>query len=155
MPGLPFLLRRIRDDRQTQLLLTRYVAIGAFVFCVDIGTFQAFLRAGLILPAATSASFGIAIATHFTLNRFLNFRNFERTIVQQFGTYLVVAGLALLIQNGAVLGGVHLLGLPPLVAKIIGIAINVPLGFFGHRYLTFGRGILGTLRRDATMDSSR
>ena len=147
----------MRNDRRTQLLLIRYVAIGGFVFCVDVATFQALLRAGWILPAATSLSFTLAIATHFTLNRFLNFRNFERTIVQQLGTYLIVAAVALLIQNGAVLSGVYLLGWPPLLAKIAGIAINVPLGFLGHRYLTFGHGIAGTLRRRRTSvpDSSR
>jgi putative flippase GtrA len=144
-------------DRRTQLLLARYICIGAFVFCVDVGTFQVFVRAGLILPAATSLSFGIATATHFTLNRFLNFRNFERTIAQQLGTYLIVAGVALLIQNAAVLGGVHFLGLPPVVAKIMGIALNLPIGFLGHRHLTFGRGIAATIRswREATPGSFR
>lgn len=138
------------NDRRTQLLLIRYVAIGGFVFCVDVATFQALLRAGLILPAATSLSFLLAMATHFTLNRFLNFRNFERTIVQQLGTYLIVAAVALLIQNGAVLSGVYFLGWPPLLAKIAGIAINLPFSFLGHRYLTFGHGIVGTLRRRRT-----
>ena len=141
---------RLGNDRRTQLLLIRYVAIGGFVFCVDVATFQALLRAGLILPAATSLSFLLAMATHFTLNRFLNFRNFERTIVQQLGTYLIVAAVALLIQNGAVLSGVYLLGWPPLLAKIAGIAINLPFSFLGHRYLTFGHGIVGTLRRRRT-----
>ena len=156
MSTLPAFLSRLRDHRTTQLLLARYVAIGAFVFCVDVGTFQAFFRAGLILPVATSLSFGIAISAHFTLNRFLNFRNFERTITQQFGTYVIVAGVALLIQNAAVLGGVHYLGLPPVLAKVFGIALNFPIGFFGHRYLTFGRGIAATIRswRGITSGSS-
>jgi putative flippase GtrA len=140
-------LRRLRDDRRTQSLFARYLAIGGFVFCIDVGSFQTLVKAGLFLPAATSLSFLLAVSTHFTLNRFFNFRNFDRTIVQQAGTYVVVAGLALLIQNAAVLSGVHLFGLSPIVAKIVGIAINVPIGFFGHRYLTFGRGIVATLQR--------
>lgn len=128
-------------------MLARYLAIGAFVFCVDVGSFQAFVRAGLFLPVATTTSFLLATVTHFTLNRFLNFRNFERSIIQQARTYVVVAGVALLIQNAAVLTGVYVFHLLPLLSKIIGIAINIPIGFLGHRYLTFGDGIAGTLRR--------
>ncbi len=147
MGHLLALLRRLRDDRRTQLLFIRYVAIGGFVFCIDVGTFALFARAGFWLPVATSTSYLIAICSHFTLNRFFNFRNFERTILQQAGTYVVVAAFALLIQNAAVLVGVHLFGLPPLLAKVAGIAVNVPLGFLGHRYLTFGAGIAATVRR--------
>ena len=40
-----------------------------------------------------------------------------------------------------------LLGLPPLGGKLLAIAFNLPLGFFGHRHLTFGRGILSTHSR--------
>ena len=142
---------------QTQVLFARYLAIGAFVFCVDAGSFQVFVRAGLLLPIATSTSFLLATVTHFTLNRFLNFRNFERTVAQQARTYVIVAAVALLIQNAAVLIGVYTFHLVPLFAKIIGIAINVPIGFLGHRYLTFGDGIIGTLRRyrSASSESGR
>ena len=37
-------------------------------------------------------------------------------------------------------------GAPPLLGKFVSIAFNVPIGFFGHRYLTFGRGISATLK---------
>ncbi len=147
-------LRRLSDDRQTQLLFARYLLIGGFVFCLDIGSFQVFLKSGAFrafgpysLAVVTAASYLLAVATHFTLNRFLNFRNFERTIVQQARTYVVVAALCGAIQLAVVEGGVHILGLPPLVAKILAVAINVPIGFLGHRYLTFGHGIAGAIRR--------
>lgn len=134
-------------DRRTRALFLRYVTIGGFVFCIDVGSFALFVRAGFLLPIATSLSFLLAVTAHFTLNRVWNFRNFERTIVQQARTYVVVGAFALLVQNAAVLAGVRLFGLPAVVAKVIGIAINVPLGFLGHRYLTFGAGITATLRR--------
>jgi putative flippase GtrA len=35
------------------------------------------------------------------------------------------------------------LHLNPLVAKLIAVAINFPLGFIGHRTLTFGSGLDG------------
>lgn len=132
---------------KTGWLLARYLAIGGFVFAIEIASFQAFVHAGFLLPVATSLSFLLAVSAHFTLNRFFNFRNFERTIVQQAGTYAVVAAFALFVQNAIVQVGVHVLTLSPLAAKVAGIAVNVPLGFLGHRYLTFGRGIGAALRR--------
>jgi len=39
-----------------------------------------------------------------------------------------------------------MLGMTPLVGKLIAVAVNIPLGFLGHRYLTFGTGIKGALR---------
>jgi putative flippase GtrA len=141
------LLGRLRDDRHTQRLLTRYLLIGGFVFCLDVGSFQALLKAALFRPLATTASFLIAISAHFTLNRFFNFRRFERSALAQARTYSVVAGVSLLLSIVIVEAGVRLLGLPPIVAKIIAVAVNVPVGFLGHRYLTFGAGIGVAVRR--------
>ncbi|HTA38150.1 MAG TPA: hypothetical protein VK760_03700, partial [Candidatus Acidoferrales bacterium] len=42
--------------------------------------------------------------------------------------------------------GAVLLGVPPLGGKLLAIAFNLPLGFFGHRHLTFGRGIASAVR---------
>jgi putative flippase GtrA len=147
MQSLSTLLARLCNDRQTQLLLARYLLIGGFVFCLDVGSFQALVRAGLFRPLATTLSFLLAVSTHFTLNRFVNFRRFERSVLDQARTYAVVAGVSLLLQIAIVEAGVRLLGLPPIVAKIIAVAINIPIGFLGHRYLTFGEGIAVAVRR--------
>ena len=97
--------------------------------------------------SATALSYLLAVATHFTLNRFLNFRNFERSMLQQVRTYIVIAAACLGIQEAVVIGCVQLAHLPPLLAKVAGVLINIPIGFFGHRYLTFGGGIAGAIRR--------
>jgi putative flippase GtrA len=141
------LVRRLWDDKQTQSLLARYLAIGGFVFCLDVGSFWLFLRADLYRPLATVLSYCIAVSVHFTLNRLFNFRNFDRTIVQQAGTYLVIVVLLAFLTVGVVEFGVRTFGLNPVVAKIVAIALNVPAGFLGHRYLTFGAGIGATFRR--------
>ena len=154
MPALTELFGRLRNDRRTQLLFGRYLLIGGFVFCLDIGSFQALIKAGTFRPLATTLSYLLAIATHFTLNRFLNFRRFERSVVQQGGTYLVIAGFSLLLSIAIVEAGVRLLGLPSLAAKIIAVAVNVPVGFLGHRYLTFGAGIGVVVRRLWTRGTS-
>lgn len=147
MPALTELLSRLRNDRRTQLLFSRYILIGGFVFCLDIGSFLTLIKAGTFRPLATTLSYLLAIAAHFTLNRFLNFRRFERSVMQQAGTYLIIVGFSLTLSIAIIETGVRLLGLPPLAAKLIAVAVNFPVGFLGHRYLTFGTGIGVAVRR--------
>jgi putative flippase GtrA len=141
------LLQRLREDQGARVQFLRYVAIGGFVFLIDVGSFKLLFARGVILSIATVLSYLLAVATHFTLNRVYNFRNFERSVLQQARTYAVVAGFCLVVQLGVVEAGVRLLHLDPTLAKAAGVVVNIPLGFLGHRYLTFGHGIGATIRR--------
>jgi putative flippase GtrA len=125
----------------------RYVAIGATVFCVDVGSFQVFVRMHALLPVAATAAYVLAMATQFSLNKYFNFRVFSRSALSQMRTYLAICGLQLILTVGVVEIGVHGFGLSPLLSKITAIAVNLPLGFFAHRHLTFGRGIRAFLER--------
>jgi putative flippase GtrA len=154
---LPSLLLRLWRDKQSQALMARYLVIGGLVFCLDVGSFKLLLLAFhyrpstsgslLALAVATVCSYCIAVSAHFTLNRAFNFRSFDRTFVQQARTYLVIVFLSALLTVGIVQFGVRMFGVDPVLAKIFAIALNVPVGFFGHRYLTFGAGIGATYRR--------
>jgi hypothetical protein len=48
-----------------------------------------------------------------------------------------------------------MIGLAPIYAKMLGILVALPLGYFGHRYLTFGPGIDATIRRRFRPNSNR
>jgi putative flippase GtrA len=151
--------QRFYADTSWPFQLARYASIGGFVTCIDVGTFVLFLRAGWPLFAVITASLGLAFATHFLLNKYVNFRAHDRPAHHQAATYAVVAGTTWLTTTAIVKGAVAL-GAPPLLGKFVAIAFNVPIGFFGHRYLTFGRGINATLkealrRRRATIDKAR
>jgi putative flippase GtrA len=139
-------LNRLRADRRTQLLLARYLAIGGFVFCINYAVLRGLLHAHAETRLAAGLAFVASLLVHFTLNRFLNFRNFQRTIVQQAGTYAAVAAICGLVQITVVPLGLRL-GLSQLFALALAVGLNVPIGFLGHRYLTFGHGIAGTIRR--------
>jgi putative flippase GtrA len=139
-------LRRLRDDRRTQLLLLRYLAIGGFVFCLNYAALRALLHAHMSAWLASGVAFLVSLVAHFTLNRFLNFRNFQRTVVQQAGTYSAVAALCGVVQITVVPLALKF-GLSQLFALAIAVGLNVPIGFLGHRYLTFGHGIAGTIKR--------
>ncbi len=96
---------------------------------------------------ATTISYGLAVTAHFTLNKFLNFRNFERSTLSQFRTYGVVVVFLWIISMLLIEVGVRAFGLLPMQAKILAIAVNIPTGYVANRYLTFGGGIRGTWRR--------
>ena len=129
----------------------RYVCIGGVVFFIDLGMFQLLLLSRVYRPLATTIAYTLAVGSHFTLNKFLNFRNCERSTARQLRTYLVVVVLCWMVTLLVIETGVRGLGLTPLSAKLAAVAINIPTGFLGHRYLTFGSGIRATLRRLSTI----
>lgn len=139
------LARRLYGDRGWQYQLVRYVSIGGFVACIDVGSFALLLRAGWPVLVAATGSYGLGVATHFTLNKYANFRAHERPVAHQAVTYAVVA-FACWLTTLAFIKIALVLGAAPLLAKIIALVANVPIGFWAHRHLTFGHGILAALR---------
>jgi putative flippase GtrA len=125
----------------------RYLLIGGIVFVVDVGAFQLFLLTHLYVPLATTLSYGLAVVAHFTLNKFFNFKNFERSTLRQFRTYLLVVAVCWLITMLVIQIGINQLGLTPLQAKLIAVIVNIPIGFICHKYLTFGTGVRTKLRQ--------
>lgn len=123
-----------------------YGLIGGIVFLIDVGLFRVLVSAHARLSAAVSISFCAGVVAHFTLNRFWNFRNFDRTMYSQLRTYTVIVVVQYVVQVATVEAGVTWGHLSPLAAKLLSIAINFPIGFLGHRYLTFGHGITKTIR---------
>lgn len=145
MTRLHAFAQKFYSDTSWPFQLGRYATIGTFVTCIDLGSFALFLRARWPLMAVITASWALSVVTHFSLNKYANFRAHDRPAHHQAGTYAVVVGTVWLTTTAIVKGAVAL-GVPPLIGKVIAIACNVPIGFFGHRHLTFGRGIAGTVR---------
>ncbi len=139
------LASRFYEERTWPFQLARYVTIGGFVFCVDVGSFALLLRLHWWLPLVTTVAFSLGVSAHFALNKYVNFRAHDRPLHSQAVTYGIVV-LICWISTLAIVGIAVSLGAPPLVGKVIAVVLNVPLGFLGHRYLSFGRGIAETLR---------
>jgi len=137
---------RLAHSRAAVAQFARYLIIGSTVFCIDVGSFQILIRLRVLLVAAVTISYVVGITTHFALNRYWNFRVFERSIGRQARTYIVIALAQLPIAIAIVEAGVHLAKLSPLEAKVLAVALNVPLSFLAHKYLTFGAGIRGTFK---------
>src|SRR5215469_10946393 len=129
MARLQEFAQRMYADTSWPFQLARYASIGGFVTCIDVGSFVLFLRAGWPLLAVITASWGLALATHFSLNKYVNFRAHDRPAHHQAATYAIVAGMTWITTTAIVKGAVAL-GAPPLLGKFVAIAFNIPIGFF-------------------------
>jgi len=118
-----------------------YVMIGVLTQIVDLAIFS--LLAWHRVPVELASTFSISLATilHFTLNKYANFRNYDRHVGAQLRTYLALAAISLCLQISMVSFFTRFLHLSPLIAKIITNGSNFPLNYLAHRYLTFGAGI--------------
>jgi putative flippase GtrA len=104
---------------------------------------------------AASVAYVLGVSTHFTLNRYLNFRNFERAIHAQARTFTVIVLLSWALTIGIIMLGTHL-GCGAIVAKVIAVIVNLPAGYIAHRYLTFGKGMRAAIRaRSAARATAR
>lgn len=127
----------------------RYIVIGGFVFFIDFGSYAAILNNDVTYWKAAAISQTVAFITHFLLNKHLNFRNHDRPAGQQFGTYLVVALFCLAVSIAVVQWWIWLFGASKTnayIAKCVAVAVNIPIGFIGHKKLTFGSGLRGLVR---------
>ena len=133
--------------RGNRAYLIRYLAIGGLTAGVDLATFQLLLVHGTYLPVATTISFILAVGVHFTLNRIWTFKNYERPIVHQVGTYICVLAVSLIITQVVIEILVVGFNVAPILAKGVAIVLQTPVSFFGHRYMTFQAGALAAFRK--------
>jgi acetyltransferase-like isoleucine patch superfamily enzyme/putative flippase GtrA len=128
-----------------------YVCIGFTGVTVYFGLLWIFLRANLPALTATAASFLIGASLQFLLNRYLNFRAFDRTITRQASTGLAVITLNFLLTLAIVAFAVHALHMSAFLANIATIPVTLPVAYLATRYMTFGPGIRARLHQsDAT-----
>jgi putative flippase GtrA len=129
----------------------RYYSVGAFAVVVDVSLYQVLMQAHAAPPVAAAISGPVAAALHFALNRTWSFSAFHRPAAAQIPAYLFVYAWVWSITVLVVSYTTYDLHLAPLAAKAAAIGITLPIGFIGHKYLTYGTG----LREAARMLSSR
>lgn len=133
-------------DRTSQTLFATYLAIGGGTFVVYLTVFSILQSHGIPLPVASSIAYFTTPPVHFILNRYFNFRRFDRSLHDQARTYLVVIAVQWLVTL-AIVDVLSAHGVHPTIAAILAVAVNVPCGFLANRYLTFGVGIVPRLLR--------
>jgi putative flippase GtrA len=133
-------------DPRTRRQLTFYAAIGVLAVTIDLGTFRGLMSVDCIPEIAVIVSGVASMLVHFFLNKYVNFRNHDRTMRDQLGTYCAVVSVWWVVTLTVVAVMTRMFLTPPMLAKLIAVALNFPLGFFAQRHLTFGPGIAATLR---------
>ena len=120
--------------------MLRYACVGACVVAIDLATFQLFITLRVWLPLTTTIAFALATWTHFILNKTWTFRVRGKAHAYQIGAYLTVLGASFLVTQAVVLFSVYVLKMIPILAKIAALFAQLPVSFFGHRYITFRKG---------------
>lgn len=121
----------------------RYLLVGSATFVIEYIVFYVlyvFLHWNLLL--ANSLSFGIGLATSFSLNRAWAFKQheFQRSVHHQAALYVTLAFTNLLINNGIV-AFLNTIGLDPRIGKIAAIATIALWNFLIFRTIIFkGKG---------------
>lgn len=124
----------------------KYYTVGAAAVVIDVGLFQALVVARVPPTVAAGTSYALAAAMHFLVNRYWTFRATHRLITLQARTYLVIVGTAWVITVVTVGALTSIWHIAPFFAKLVSLAITLPLGFFGHKYLTYAGGIRAAFR---------
>ncbi len=139
------MLNKLINDPIVRRQFAIYLVIGGIVLCIDLATLRLCLARGVILVVATTIAYFTGTASHFLLNRYVNFRRFERAIHDQARTFVAIVFFQWLVTLAVVALLVHY-GSPPLPARLVAVAVNLPAGFLANRYLTFGVGILPRMK---------
>jgi putative flippase GtrA len=125
-------------SRETLRTFLMYVFIGIFGVLLYMALLWCFLRAGVPPIPAFTLSYVIAVSVTFVLNRYLNFKSFERAIHKQAGVYVVITVLNYVIMIAVEAIGIGPLRLSPMLAYMLSIPVNLPVAYLAHRFLTFG-----------------
>ncbi len=128
-------------SRTTLRQFATYVAIGGTTFAFYITLFNLLVRGGVRVQLAATIAYFAGTALHFSLNRWANFRQFDRAVHDQARTFLVVI-LAQWLVTLAIVTLLAARGVVPTLAAVVAVIVNLPGGFVANRYLTFGVGIV-------------
>ena len=132
-------------NKKTVDQLIRYLLIGALTAMVDFAVLYflgVYLSCNVIFAAAIA--FLTALIVHFSMNKYYNFKNFDRTSITQLRTYTVVTMLNFTSTIFFMHVFINFTGITIIPAKVLTALINTSWGFPAQKFLTFGIGIRAT-----------
>jgi putative flippase GtrA len=105
--------------------IIRYLGVAVFVVGVELVTFQlVYLLLGHNYVAATILSFALAVVLNWILGRKVVFGKSQHHPAKEFTMVLVASIVGLGIQLGVVALSVQVVGLYPLIGKILSIMFS-------------------------------
>jgi putative flippase GtrA len=125
----------LRDPR----LFLRYIAVGGASAVVEYTLFNVlYSGAGLATLVANSIAIVVAVMFHFNMQKRWTFRD-AQTLRRQLPRYLMMIGVAALLNNLLVYLFVEVMLLPPALAKLLQIGLLFGWTFTVSRLLVFSR----------------
>lgn len=118
---------------------SRFAAIGFLGVFIDVAIFQWMMSNGASLALAHFISFLVAATSNYTLNSKWSFREHHLGHLhwQQFGRFLIVALLSLLLRGGILALLVYAWHLPPLLAIFPAILATALVNYLGSAFYVF------------------
>lgn len=126
-------------ESSTLRLFFGYVIFAGTATVIDIALLYALtehLHVWYFYSAFISYTTGMAI--NYSLNKYYNFKNKSRYVLPQFGIFVSVALVGLILNQVIIFSLVEFAHLWYMLAKIISICTVVIWSFYGHRKFTFG-----------------
>jgi dolichol-phosphate mannosyltransferase len=117
--------------------LSRFAAVGASGYVVNLAVYAFALDAGLEYRAAAAAAFAVAVVNNFAWNRLWTFRDARGHVGGQAFRFAVISCSAFVISLAALSVLVRDLGTPKLLAQAIAIAAVTPASFLANKLWSF------------------
>ncbi|MEA3229937.1 MAG: GtrA family protein [archaeon] len=135
--NIRYFLRRAQNNCNTKLFSLYLVFAGIATF-VDLGLLY-YLTECLHVWYFYSAflAYFAGMVIHFSLNKYLNFKNRSKKVIRQFGLFALVALVGLVLNQIIVFSLVEFLNLWYMYAKFIVVFIIMFWNFYGHKKVTF------------------
>ena len=115
--------------------LIAYAMTAGVAAVVDAGGFGLLVQAGMAIPTAGLLSFGIAAVVNYLLTSRLVFA--QSASLRGFALFFSAALVGLSVNVGLTVLGVYALGLPPVVAKLLGIGTAFFVNFLINLRVVF------------------
>jgi putative flippase GtrA len=127
-----------RPMGQNARYLLGYLLCGGCATFLDFSVFLVLTDYfGIWYFHANFVSYPLGMSTNFILNKVLNFRNKYRGYLRQFGIFVLIGLLGLVVNQWILYSLVESFGFFPLLAKAVALGIVVAWNFTANRYLTF------------------
>jgi putative flippase GtrA len=120
------------------LQLAKFSTVGASGYVVNLAVYVSLLEAGLHFNLAAAISFLVAVTNNYTWNRLWTFRGHRGHVAYQGLRFLVVAVLALAV-NEILLTALVAVGVGKVVSQAIAVMFVMPINFVGNKLWSFRR----------------
>ena len=134
------MMKRVVSVIQGDLgLLIGYVVCAGIATLIDMGLLYLFTEyMGLWYFYSAALSYMAGMITNFILNKNYNFKNKSRRIAPQFGLFVGVALIGLVLNQAILYILVSLVGMWYMYAKVMTVCLVLLWSFYGHKRFTFG-----------------